>query len=171
MGEMVAAATAASSYISIGSGVVGIATSLMSGAAGRQAAEIQAAQLEDERKNAATQAVVAEQQRRRELSSVLATQQAVRAGRGLDLYSETFVNIQDQTRNDAADDIDAIQLNTLNRQRRLGLGIQRAEAQGRSAMWDGIAGAVGGLGRVAGGVGKMGEKKPPKPKDEEDPDQ
>lgn len=167
MGEMVAAAAP---FISVGSGVVGIATSLMAGAAGSQAAGMQAAQLEEERKNAATQAVVDEQQRRRELSSVLATQQAVRAGRGLDLYSETFVNIQDQTRNDAADDIDTIQLNALNRQRRLGLGIQQAEAQGRSALWGGIGGAAGGLGRVAEGFSKMEEKKPPKPKDK-DPDE
>jgi hypothetical protein len=168
MGELVAAAAP---FISVGSGVVGIATSLMAGAAGSQAAAMQAAQLDEERKNAATQAVVAEQERRRELSSVLATQQAVRAGRGLDLYSETFVNIQDQTRNDAADDIDAIELNALNRQRRLGLGIQQAEAQGRGAMWGGVGGALGGIGKVAEGAGKMGEKKPKPKGGEEDPDQ
>jgi hypothetical protein len=112
--------------------------------------------LEEERKNAATQAVVDEAQRRRELSSVLATQRAIRAGRGLDLYSETFTNIQDQTRADASDDIDAIQLNALNRQRRFGLGIDQANAQGSSAMAGGIGGAFAGLGRAAEAGSKIG---------------
>jgi hypothetical protein len=149
MGEMVAAVKAASSVIGAVTGVVGAVSSVSSGMAGREAASMQAAQLDEERKNAATQAVVDEAQRRRELSSVLATQRAIRAGRGLDLYSETFTNIQDQTRADASDDIDAIQLNALNRQRRFGLGIAQAEGQGRSAMAGGIGGALASAGKAA----------------------
>lgn len=137
-------------YISAAASAVGMVTSLAGAKQGADAAKAQAAQYEDERRTAQTAALQEETERRRELSSVLATQQAVRAGRRLELYSATFQNMQDVTVRAAEDDIDNIRLNALNRQRRLGFGIDQADAQGRGAWASGAGGALAGLGGAAG---------------------
>lgn len=142
-------------YLSAAAAAVQIGTSLMGGKQGSDAAKLQAQQLEDERRNAATQAKIDEAERRKELESVLATNQAVRAGRGIELYSDTFRNMQGVTVRDAEDDISMIQLNSLNRQRRLGLGIEQANLQASGAMLSGIGGAAGGLGKLAEAAGKI----------------
>lgn len=150
-----AAIAAALPYISAAASAISVVSSLAGGKAGSDAAGIQAAQLEDERANAATQAKIDEAERRKELSRVLATSTAIRSERGGDLYSDTFRNLQDVTVREAQDDIDMIQLNSLNRQRRYGLGIDAANAQGRGAMLGGVGGALGGLGKPAEAAGKI----------------
>lgn len=163
MGETVAAVAAAAKtaapFVSIAGGAVSIVTGLSSAASAKQQAALQAQQYADEREAARVQAVVDEAEHRKELASVLATQRAVRAGRGVELYSETFRNIQDQTIADAEADISLGQLNALRRQRRLGLGMDQAEAQGRQGAAAGYGSAFQGLGKITEGLGGMGGKK------------
>ncbi len=149
------AIVAALPYISAAASAVSVVTSLAGGKAGQDAAKAQAAQYEEEAKNAATQAKIDEVERRKELDSLLATNRAVRAGRGIELYSDTFNNIQDVAVRDAESDIDMIQLNALNRQRRYGLGVAQAEAQGESAKLAGYGGALGGIGKFAEAAAKI----------------
>ena len=163
MGETVAAISAAATtvapYVGIASGAVGIFTGMSSAASAQRQAEIQAQQLADEREAARVQAVVDEAEHRKELASVLATQRAVRAGRGVELYSETFRNLQDQTIADAESDISLGQLNALRRQRRLGLGMDQAAEQGRAGATAGYGSAFQGLGKITDGLGGLNGKK------------
>lgn len=152
MGEIAAAATLAAPYVSIASGAFSVFSGLSQAASARQQADLQAQQLADEREAARVQASVDEAEHRKELASVLSTQRAVRAGRGGELFSETFRNIQDQTTADAEADISLGQLNALRRQRRLGLGIDQAEAQGRAGAMAGYGAAFGGLAKATGGL-------------------
>ena len=163
MGETVAAvataAKAAAPFVSIAGGAVSIVTGLSSAASAKRQAEIQAQQYAEEREAARVQAVVDEAEHRKELASVLATQRAVRAGRGVELYSETFRNLQDRTIEDAEADISLGQLNALRRQRRLGLGMDQAAEQGRAGAAAGYGSAFQGLGKFTEGLGGMDGKK------------
>lgn len=147
-----ASAVAALPWISAAFSAVQAVSSLAAGKQGSDAAGAQAQQYEEERKNSETQAKVDEAERRKELASLQANMTAVRAGRGIELYSETFSNMQDVAVRDAEDDIDMIKLNALNRQRRYGLGVEQANAQASGAMLGGIGGAAAG----AGGLAKAG---------------
>lgn len=148
-------------YISAAASAVQMVSSIAGGKQGSNSAALQAQQLEDERRNAATQAKIDEAERRKELASVLATNQAVRAGRGIELYSDTFNNLQDVAVRDAETDIGMIQLNSLNRQRRLGLGIEQANAQGASAELAGLGGAAGATGGLLKAGAEIFKKKGP----------
>jgi hypothetical protein len=163
MGETVAAVSAfaktVAPVVGLVGGAVSVFTGLSSAASAKRAAEMQAEQLRDEQEAARVQAVVDEAEHRKELASVLATQRAVRAGRGVELFSETFRNIQDETVADAEADISLGQLNALRRQRRLGLGIDQAYAQGRQGAMAGYGQAFGGVGRAVGALGDMAPKK------------
>lgn len=159
MGETVAAVAAfaksAAPVVGLVGGAVSIVTGLSAAASAHQAAELQAQQLAEEREAARVQAVVDEAEHRKELASVLATQRAVRAGRGVELFSETFRNIQDQTTEDAEADISLGQLNSLRRQRRLGIGIEQAYAQGRQGAMAGYGQAFAGFGKAVGSAGDI----------------
>lgn len=162
MGETVAAvatfAKAAAPVVGLVGGAVSIVTGLSAAGAARDAAASQAAQLAEEQEAARVQALVDEAEHRKELASVLATQRAVRAGRGVELFSETFRNIQDETVEDAEADISLGQLNSLRRQRRLGLGIDQANAQGRQGAMAGYGSAFAGLGKMADSAAKLDTK-------------
>ncbi|MCM0018904.1 MAG: hypothetical protein NBV67_02825 [Tagaea sp.] len=155
MGETVAAIAP---FVGVAAGVTSIVTGLSSAASAQEAAELQAQQLAEEREAARVQAVLDETEHRKELANVLASQRAVRAGRGVELFSETFRNIQDRTTEDAEADISVGRLNSLRRQRRLGLGMDQAQTQGRMGAMQGYGSAFSGFSRAVGSASEIGKE-------------
>lgn len=121
------------------------ATAAMSVAQGIQANkayQAEAAQYEEQADNARVAAIQDEAARRRELASILATQQAVRAGTGQDVFSGTGDNLRKSTIAAAERDILTAQVNYLSRQRSFGLGADQARASGTGALIGGFANAI-----------------------------
>jgi hypothetical protein len=121
---------------------VSAATSVVGGIASYQQGKAQAAQYEEERENARVAALQDEAQRRRELKTVLAQQQALRAGSGLTLFSGSQRNLERVTTEAAERDIRTSQVNYLNRQSRFGMAAGAARSRG-------TYGLVGGFGQAA----------------------
>ena len=138
MGETLAIASAIASVVSAGAGLAG-------GLQGRAAANVERQQIEEQAKLGALQAKQAEEERRNELARTLATQDAIRAGRGVDLFSATGATIRSQTMADAEADIENIRINQGSAAARYGLAGQAASARGTGALVGGIGAAAGGL--------------------------
>jgi hypothetical protein len=138
MGETLAIAAVAASVLSAGTSVAG-------GFAARGAAKNEARQYEAEARFAATAAAQEEAERRRALGATLATQDAIRAGRGVDLFSPTGEVIRAETLAAGQRDIDNIQLNGMRTQDRFKLAAAGAEARGTQAFYSGLAGGFGSL--------------------------
>lgn len=148
MGEWLAGMTVAEALLG-GAAVVSAGASIAAGVQQARAAEIEARQYEDERRNAATAAEQDEAERRRELARTLAAQEAMRAGRGTELFSQNALNIRQQTIAAAEDDINTSRLNFLSRQRRYALGAQGARSSATGALIGGFADATGTLATTA----------------------
>jgi len=118
-------------------------SSIAGGIQAKRAADTEAAQYREEADNARTAAIQDETQRRKQLQRTLATQQAIRAGSGFELFSPTFSNIQAQTTKDAESDIETAQINFMSKQGRFLLGAEGAEASGQSKMLAGFGQAAG----------------------------
>lgn len=125
--------------------VVGAGTSVLGGLAQNNAAQAERQQYEEERRNAQVAAAQAEEERRKDLARTLATQEAVRAGRGIDLFSATGTTIRDSTIADAEADIDNIRLNRDRAGARYGLAASAAGARGTAAIVGGVGNAAGSL--------------------------
>jgi hypothetical protein len=138
MGETLAIAAVAASVLSAGTSVAG-------GFAARGAGKSEARQYEAEARFAATAAAQEETERRRVLGATLATQDAIRAGRGVDLFSPTGAAIRDETVATAQRDIDNIRLNGMRTTDRYNLAARNAEARGTQAFYGGLAGGFGSL--------------------------
>ncbi len=121
------------------------AASLAQGYTSYRAAQAERAQYEEERKTAELAGQQEEVVRRQRLAKALATQNALRAARGLSLTSPQADVIRRTTVREAEHDISAIRLDSRRRQRRFGLG---AEQAGINA----IGGLVGGVGGAAGNL-------------------
>lgn len=127
--------------------------SIAGGIQGKKAGDLQAQQYEEEAANTRVQAAEAEVERTREFRSILATQEAVRAGRGLEFDSGTAQALRDDTFQVFERDIASIRYNADNKTRRLGLAGDQARAQGTGALLSGFAQAGGALSRANFGGG------------------
>jgi hypothetical protein len=136
--------------------IVSAAASVAGGVQGMRAGNMQKQQYAEEAANTRVQAAEAEVERTRELRSVLATQDAVRAGRGLEFDSGTARALRDDTNYVFERDIDSIRYNAENKTRRLGLAGSQAQAQGTGALLSGFAQAGGALSRANFGSGGGG---------------
>lgn len=155
MGEL-AVLSAVASVASAGASLVG-------GIQGRAAANVERRQIEEQARLGALQANQAEEERRRDLARTLATQDAIRAGRGVDLLSATGATIRDQTMADAEADIDNIRINQGSAAARYQLAGSAASARGTAAFVAGIGGAAGGLLSGARALSDLNRARPPAP--------
>jgi hypothetical protein len=137
MGEL-AVFSALASVASAGASIIG-------GIQGSAAADAERKQYEEQARLSGLQSKQQEEERRKELTRTLATQDAIRAGRGVDLFSQTGMTIRDQTFADAEDDIENIRLNAGSAAARYQLAGQAASARGTAAL-------IGGIGQAAGGL-------------------
>lgn len=128
--------------------VVSATASVAGGVQGMRASNMQQQQYEEEAANTRVQAAEAEVERTRELRSVLATQDAIRAGRGLEFDSGTAQALRDDTNALYERDIASIRYNAENKTRRLGLAGDQARAQGTGSLLSGFAQAGGALSRA-----------------------
>lgn len=140
MGEMLSLAAVAS-IASAGANVLG-------GLQAQAGARLQRQQYEEEARAARLAAQQEEAAKRRELNAVLSAQDALRAGRGLDLMSDTGRAIRRETIERAEDDILTVRLNADRAARRYGFAGAQATSQGRQAMIGGLANAGGTLGAM-----------------------
>lgn len=125
--------------------VVSVAAAAGGAIQGMNAASAERQQYEEQAKIAETAAIQDEAQRRQELTRVLASQDAIRAGRGLDLYSPTGNAIRAGTIEQAETDIRTSNLNYAGKSRFYGLGAEAADAKGTQALFEGFAGVGKGL--------------------------
>ncbi len=125
--------------------VVTTAASLAQGLASFRAAQAERAQYEEERKAAELAGQQEEVMRRQRLAKALATQNALRAARGLSLTSPQADIIRRATVREAESDIAAIRLDSRRRQRRFGLAAEQAGLDAAGAL-------IGGVGRAAGNL-------------------
>ncbi|HFD16856.1 MAG TPA: hypothetical protein ENJ38_11215 [Rhodospirillales bacterium] len=125
--------------------VVTTAASLAQGFTSFRAAQAERAQYEEERKAAELAGQQEEVLRRQRLAKALATQNALRAARGLSLTSPQADVIRRATVREAESDIAAIRLDSRRRQRRFGLAAEQAGLDAAGAL-------IGGVGRAAGNL-------------------
>lgn len=116
--------------------------SVAQGIQANKAYQAEAAQYEEQAETARVAAIQDEAARRRELAKILATQQAVRAGSGQDVFSGTGAALRKSTIAAAERDILTAQVNYLSRQRSFGLGADQARASGTGALIGGFANAA-----------------------------
>lgn len=130
MGETLLIASAVSS-------VIGAVGSIAQGHAASRAAEAEAEQYRDEAEAARVNAVIEETDRRKELQQILATGEAVRAGRGLSLDTGSSEALRDSSEAEAERDINLIRANAFGRQRRMLLAADAASARSGTALTSG----------------------------------
>ncbi len=136
--EAAIAAAAVSALASAG-------TAIYSGQQQKAAAEAEAAQYVEEQAAARTAAIQEEAARRRDMNRTLASMDALRLGRGLDLMSETGQAIRRESIDNAEADITTIRANANRRDRRLGLSVGSALDRGETAVVSSYGQAVGSL--------------------------
>jgi len=135
--------------LSIAATVVSAVTSIVGGISAKQAADDEAAQYREEQENARVAGLQEETERQRELQRQLASVDAIRAGRGVELYSPTSDTIRAEQEAAAEDDINTIRLNSLNRQRRYAAAADSTESAGTGKLLAGIGGGVVQGGKAA----------------------
>jgi hypothetical protein len=143
--------------------VASAGASLMGGIQGRAAAAVERRQVEEQARLGALQAKQAEDERRKDLTRTLATQDAIRGARGVDLFSPTGTTIRDQTLADAEADIENIRLNQGSAAARYQLAGQAASMRGTAALVGGIGGAAGGLLSGARALSDLNRARSPAP--------
>lgn len=124
---------------------LGAVAALAGGAAAREAALLEAEQLREERENARVAAEQQEAFRRRDLARTLASIETQRAGRGLDLFSGSGLNLRDMSIAEAEKDINTLRLNSLTRMNRFLIGAEQAELKGTTSLLGGVGGAATAL--------------------------
>ncbi|MBR0682742.1 hypothetical protein GXW74_19780 [Roseomonas eburnea] len=139
------------------SAVVGAGTAIYSGqqqaAAAKAQAQATAAQYEEERRAARLAAEQEEAAKRRDLGRVLSAADALRAGRGLDLGSQTGEAIRRASIDAAEGDIETIRANDNRTGRRLGLAADAALRRGGETANAAIIGSYGqAVGSLASGA-------------------
>lgn len=125
--------------------VVGAGASVAGGISQSKAHKATAAQYEEDRENARVAGLQDEVQKREQLKRVLGLQQAIRAGRGLDLYSGSAKALTKETTRQAERDILTAQVNYLSQQRKFGLGAAGERSAATGAL-------IRGAGKAAGSV-------------------
>jgi hypothetical protein len=118
-------------------------------AAAKDQAAAQAAQYEEERRAARLAAEQEEAAKRRDLGRVLSAADALRAGRGLDLGSQTGEAIRRASVDGAMGDIETLRANENRTGRRLGLASDAAVRRGDNAASTAI---VSGYGQAVGSL-------------------
>lgn len=119
---------------------------IQAGNAKAEAAEFERAQYEDQRKINQIQALDEENDRRKRLNQVLASNRASAAGMGISTdASRSFLSIQQDSANEAERDIGRIRLNAAGENRRLSLAADQARLEGSAARRSGYIGAAGTL--------------------------
>ena len=127
---------------------IGAISSLAGGVQGQAGAEFEAAQFREEQENARVAAAQDEAQRRRQLSRTLSSINAIRAGRGVELFGGgSEAAIRKQVITESEEDITTSRINLLNRSRRFGLSAQQAEARGTGELLGSVGTAAQVLGR------------------------
>jgi hypothetical protein len=117
-------------------------STLMQARAQKTAADVERAQVEDERKMAAIQADNEERLRREQLERTLSAQQAQSAAMGRDFYRSSTIRAVTRADKDAmVRDVEGIRLMARSRDYRLGLQSQGLKSAGKSAMIGGYLGA------------------------------
>lgn len=151
MGEIVAIATVVASAVST-------VTSIAGGIGAKAAADRDADQYREEQENARVAGLQEETERRRELQRQLASVDAIRGGRGVELYSPTADNIRSELERAASEDINTIRLNASNRARRYGAAADASKSQGTGALISGIGQGLSSAGRAAEKVDSMANR-------------
>lgn len=142
-----AAAGSALSLSNVLSGV-GAASALAGGAQGAAGADFEAAQFREEQENARVAAAQEEVQRRRQLARTLSSINAIRAGRGLDVFGTGTGRAQrEDVIKESEEDIATSRLNAMNRSRRFGLSAEQSELKGRGELLGGVGTAAAILGK------------------------
>jgi hypothetical protein len=113
------------------------------------AAQAQAAQQKDQALSERAAAAQQEAAQRRKLQQVIASQDALRAGRGVSLTSGTALSIYDDTLDQGKKDIAAARLNNLSQVERYRYAANQSQQQGRDAQ---IGGGLKATSSAAGGA-------------------
>jgi hypothetical protein len=153
--ETIAVATP---FIAMASGVAQAGVGVMQGIQSSNAASVERTQYEEE---AAMYRLAGEQeelQKRKKLESVLAMNEAIRAGHGLSLDTGTSRALRDSNIAEAEADIATGRLNTAARVSRSTYGALGAGMRERAGIFSGIGAAVSGLGSAATGALKYSGK-------------
>lgn len=125
---------------------IGALSALAGGQAGYDASQFARMQYEEEAANARAAATQDETQRLRRLRSTLATQNALRAGRGVELFAGgSGEAIRKDTIAQTEEDSQTSRLNLLSRARRFDLAAGQEDVRGRSAILGGVGGAASAL--------------------------
>lgn len=144
--------------VAAGAGVAQAGLGIVQGIQSSSAAKVERQQYEEE---AATYRLAGEQeelQKRRKLESVLAMNEAIRAGRGLSLDTGTSRALRDSNIAEAEADIATGRLNTAGRVSRSTYGALGAGMRERAGLFSGFGAAVSGLGSAATGALKYSGK-------------
>ena len=127
---------------------IGAVSALAGGRQGQIGADFEAMQFREEQENARVAAIQDEAQRRRQLSRTLSSINALRAGRGVEMFEGgTGEAIRKQVVLETEEDITTSKLNAMNRSRRFGLAAGQAEARGTAELLGGFGTAANILGR------------------------
>lgn len=145
--------SAAMPYISLVSTAISAGSAIFGGIAGARGAAIQDQQYQEQADIAKTQALEQETQREQVLMATVGTQQAIRAGRGVDLYSPTGRNITQVSQAAEQRDVQAITANEQDALAAAQLGEQASANEATGAIISGVGDAVGVIGGDHGGSG------------------
>src|SRR3990167_10587573 len=127
---------------------IGALSSVAGGRQGQVGADFEAMQFREEQENARVAAIQDEAQRRRQLMRTLSSINALRAGRGVEMFEGgTGDAIRKQVVLETEEDIATSKLNAMNRSRRFGLAAGQAEARGTAELLGGFGTAANILGR------------------------
>jgi hypothetical protein len=121
-----------------------------SAVAANDAAQAQAAQQKDQALSERAAAAQQEAAQRRKLQQVIASQDALRAGRGVSLTSGTALSIYDDTLDQGKKDIAAARLNNLSQVQRYRYAANQSQQEGRDALIGGSLKTTGHLATSAG---------------------
>ena len=133
--------------IAIGSGIASAGLGVVQGIQTSRAAKLEQSQHEDEARSARLAADQEENVRRKQLYSVLATNEALRGSRGLAMGTGTDLALRDSNISEAEDDIATGRMNRLGQARKSDLAAWGAGQRG--GLLSGAGAVVSGLGTVA----------------------
>jgi hypothetical protein len=139
----------------IASGVATAGAAAYSGVQSARTAQVARRQYEEERNLAALQGLQDENTRRAGLQRALATNQALRAGRGLQYMTPGSEALEDYNVAEAEKDIGAAKLNTLRRVRRYDLAIEGESARETGGYLSAATGVIQGFGSAATGARRL----------------
>ena len=131
----------------IASGVASAGLGVVQGIQSSRAAKLEVAQHEDEARSARLAADQEEVARLKQLRSVLASNEALRGGRGLAMGTGTDIALRDSNISEAEDDIATGRMNRLAQARRSDYAAWGAGQRG--GLLSGAGAVVSGLGTVA----------------------